>query len=478
MLGIEELTALRQHHPAWGLMRYEHGPLLLALCQRVFVAPNVRSMAETELAEALEDELHSLRRVRGDDAAPRRALDYLTEWAADERGWLRRYYPPGEVEPWFDLTPGTEQALAWVARLEDQPFVGTESRLRTLYELIARMAAALETDPEVRIAALQQQRQEIDDEIMRIGQGNVAPADDRLLREQFQQFVVMARELLADFRQVEHNFRSLDRLVRERIARWDGAKGDLVGDILGERDAIEGSEEGQSFRAFFEFLMAQAKQEEMSANLERVLAAPAIAELRPDRRIRRVHYDWLDAGEHTQRTVALLSSQLRRFLDDAAWLENRRIVELLRGIETSALAVRELPPTGSFSELELPAADVRLPFERPLFQPTPAVELADLTVHLDTTEVELDGLFAQQFVDLERLCTQIEQHLAEVGQVSLAELCRTHPVEHGLAEIVAYLQLAADSFETVVDDDIAESVSWTAAGVERTATIPRVVFVR
>jgi hypothetical protein len=36
-----------------------------------------------------------------------------------------------------------------------------------------------------------------------------------------------------------------------------------------------------------------------------------------------VHHDWLEAGEHTQRTVAQLSQQLRRFLDDRAFLENR-----------------------------------------------------------------------------------------------------------------------------------------------------------
>jgi hypothetical protein len=54
-----------------------------------------------------------------------------------------------------------------------------------------------------------------------------------------------------------------------------------------------------------------------------------------------VHHDWLEAGEHTQRTVAQLSQQLRRFLDDRAFLENRRILDLLHGIESKALALRE-----------------------------------------------------------------------------------------------------------------------------------------
>jgi hypothetical protein len=54
-----------------------------------------------------------------------------------------------------------------------------------------------------------------------------------------------------------------------------------------------------------------------------------------------VHYDWLEAGEHTQRTVAQLSQQLRRFFDEQAWLENRRIMDILHGIEAKALALRD-----------------------------------------------------------------------------------------------------------------------------------------
>ncbi len=64
-----------------------------------------------------------------------------------------------------------------------------------------------------------------------------------------------------------------------------------------------------------------------------------MATLNPEPRTRRVHHDWLEAGEHAQRTVAQLSLQLRRFLDDRAFVENRRILELLRGIENKALAL-------------------------------------------------------------------------------------------------------------------------------------------
>ena len=60
----------------------------------------------------------------------------------------------------------------------------------------------------------------------------------------------MAKALLSDFRQVEQNFRDLDRGVREQIATFDGEKGALLDTIFGEHDVIVESDEGKSFRAF------------------------------------------------------------------------------------------------------------------------------------------------------------------------------------------------------------------------------------
>ena len=176
--------------------------------------------------------------------------------------------------------------------------------------------------------------------------GDVPLLDDTALKDRFQQFMQLARELLTDFREVEHNFRQLDRRVRERIALWDGAKGALLEEIMGERDAIGDSDQGRSFRAFWDFLMSSRRQEELTELLERVLALPPVADLKPDARTRRVHYDWLEAGEHTQRTVAQLSQQLRRFLDDQAWLENRRIMDILHGIESKALGLARVATAG------------------------------------------------------------------------------------------------------------------------------------
>lgn len=482
-LDFASLDALRMHHPAWRLLRSDHAPLVASFLHRVFVVPNVRVMAAADLSEALEDELYSLRLQLGEGAFPKLALEYLNDWAAAEKGWLRKFYRAGTDEAQFDLTPATEKAIAWLVQLSERQFVGTESRLLTLFDLLKQMSEGSEADPAKRVAELHKKRDDIDAEIARVMAGDLPLLDDTAVKDRFQQFMQGARELLADFREVEHNFRLLDRRVRERIALWEGSKGELLEDIMGERDAIADTDQGKSFRAFWDFLLSSRRQEELTDLLDRVLALPAVADLSPDSRTRRVHYDWMEAGEHTQRTVAALSQQLRRFLDDQAWLENRRIMDILHGIESKALALRDTPPTGSMMEMAGTGADIDLAMERPLFTPPIRPVIADRPLEDGEEDVDAARLFDQVVVDKARLSRHIRHALQDRAQVTLSELVTDQPLEQGLAELVAYLQLGSDAFSTVVDEQTPEPVRWQAVDSEgralvRVASLPRVIFMR
>jgi hypothetical protein len=480
------LSALRDRHPAWRLLASPHAPLIASFLHRVFIAPNVRMMSEADLAEALEDELYALREQLGPEAYPKGALEYLNDWAAPERGWLRKFYKPGTDEAQFDLTPATEKAIAWLVSLTERPFVGTESRLLTLFALLEQIATGAEADPAKRIADLHKKRDEIDAEIARVLAGEAPLMDDVAIKDRFLQFQQLARELLADFREVEYNFRMLDRKVREKIALWAGSKGALLDKIMHDRDAIGDSDQGRSFRAFWDFLMSSRRQEALSAHLQRALELPAVAELAPDARIKRVHHDWLEAGEHTQRTVAQLSQQLRRFLDDRAFLEHRRIVDLLRGIEAKALALRDAAPAGTVMEIDAMGADIQLPLERPLYAPRPRPRLAELAIRLGEADIDTDRLFEQTVVDKTRLRETIRHALRQRPQVTLRELLEQAPLRQGLAELVAYLELAhggLDELRAVVDENVEEPIRWQGANVEgaqvtREARLPRVIFTR
>lgn len=491
-IDYQTLEALRQNHPAWRLLVSPHAPLIASFLYRFFVSPNVRVMSQDELIESLEDVLFQLREQLGADAFPRPAADYLNDWAAPDKGWLRKFYRQDSDEVQFDLTPATEKAVAWLESLNQRSFVGTESRLLTLFELLRQLSEGSIDDPDVRLKELQKRRQAIDAEIADVLQGNIELLDDTSLKDRFMQFNQQARELLSDFREVEHNFRQLDRSVRERIAQWDGKKGELLETIMGERDAIADSDQGNSFQAFWDFLMSPHRQEEFTHRLQQVLALPAINTLHPDKRTQRIHYDWLEAGEHTQRTIAQLSQQLRRFLDDQAWLENRRIMDILHGIESKTLALRDELFAASASEgfmcLDEASATIELPMERPLYKPPIKIKIPNIQLEDGNEEVDSSVLFSQVVIDKALITQHIRQSLQDKSQVSLSELCQTRPLQHGLAELVAYLELAGDDvhhsrFKIVVDESIEDIISWVVTEdeltpVTRRARLPRIIYLR
>jgi len=82
-------------------------------------------------------------------------------------------------------------------------------------------------------------------------------------------------------------------------------------------------------------------------------------------------------------------------------------------------------------------------------------------------------------VDKARLAGWVRQSLQEQSQVSLSELLERHPLEHGLAELVAWLTLASEDRKSLFDEDTRASVAWLdATGKPRRATLPRVIFTR
>jgi hypothetical protein len=225
--------------------------------------------------------------------------------------------------------------------------------------------------------------------------------------------------------------------------------------------------------------MSPRGQEHLSELLDRVLALEPLREANDDRRMRRIHYEWMAAGEQTQRTVARLSNQLRRFLDNQAYLENRRIVEILDRISRHAMTVREHPPRGDWMEIDAVAAEVNLPMERPLYR-TGTDDAIDVDLSDDQPpEVDLSALYNQVFVDTERLNAHIRATLREEDQAPLSEVVRRFPLKEGLAELVGYLSVASGSSLGTIDEGRSETIRWTdRGGIRRRARVPVVLFQR
>lgn len=472
----DEIAHLRSHHPAWMLLRSNHAALVLSFLARVFVDANASDLPGSTLAGKLDEELYALNQRLGEGTFPKSATSYLDDWASPDRAWLRKYYPPGSDEAHYDLGPAVEKALLWVRDLPPREFIGTESRLNTIFELLRQMVHGAETNPEHRVAELRSRRAKLDEEIARAEHGDIDVLDAVGQRDRYQQFARTARELLADFREVEENFRQLDRRLREQIAGWTGSKGGLLDEVLVSRSSIAESDQGRSFRAFYDFLLSSDRRAELTELLHRLEQIESIAD--HDARLARVHFDWIDASERTQATVRLLSEQLRRFLDDQMWLENRRVFDLLRSIEATALQVRDVPAPNLEMELDDIKVTIVLPTERPLHRGARSNPLDSGPVEQGDHDFDSSALLDQVYVDREELVQRVLGALGRRDQVALEEVVSGQPLEYGLAELIGYLSLREPGLEVVFDDDGRAHIAWSTDDHHRVAELPGVTFSR
>lgn len=470
-LSHELLQQRRQHHPAWRLLAADNAPLVLGFLAETYLLPNVRSLTEPAIIEQLEDYLDRQRALSA-GAYPKEAKAYLADWAHPHAGWLRRHFPAGSDTPQYEPTAAVETAAAFCRDLGPREFVGTASRLLTIRDLLRQITVGAASDPQTRIDALLQQRAEIDAQVARIRMGDDAPLDATAIRERYDHVTATARGLLGDLRAVEASLRELDREVRRRATTWEGPRGAFLATVFDSADSIGQSDQGRSWRAFWEHLLSTTAREELEQLLARTAALPEL-EGRTGEVESVLGAELFHAAQSTQRTVASLSAQLRRFLDDQSWAETRMINGLMRRVLTAALACPDVPGMET-TDLR---ADLNLPLERPLYTPRNAGVLDSGVAELgDSSEVDMSDLLDLVALDVQRLQDSIAAALtAHGGRVTLGEVVGDNPLEEGLAELVAYLQVGTD--QGAATTVAREQVSWVGSdGKDRVADIPLVVF--
>ena len=473
------INSLRENHAGWSLLRAQNAPLALTFFMTAFTDPNQRNLGRQDLIEVLDDVLFSLRDSLGEDRFPRSAGEYLDDWAEPGKAWLRKFYADNRDEPVYDLTASTEDVIRWVESLRGRDFVPTQSRLSSIFTLLKTLVHGSETDPEARLAELQSQRDDIDAQMELIRSGTVPVMSGPEAVDHFHQLSTQAKDLLSDFREVEANFRKLDRKLREQISRWEGGQGDLLESIFSSQQDISGSLQGRTFQGFWDYLMSPQLRTELHELLERATQIEALATQEGLQSITSMQNDWLPAVEQTQSTVRQLSAQIRRLLDDKVFLENKRIMALIRNIESSAVAVRATPPQGAFADLAGHNVPVSLPFERPLYEPSRQTPINDAVDVAEDLDVDAHALFDQFHVDPQKLEANIDSVLADAEQATLSDVTDAFPLSQGLAELVTYFQLATESQSALIDSGSSQTLSWTLPdGSLREATVEKIIFVR
>jgi len=476
-MSFAYLEKLRQVNPAWRLLTSNQSPYIASFLFKIFITEDRRQISGQELISRLDDFIYEVNAGRDDMVFTRTGREYLNDWSDDQHGWLRKFYPVGEDEPFFDITSQVQKALDWLLSLKQQMFIGTESRLKTVFELLRQIVAGVESDPHLRLAELQRQKDEIEQKIRLTEDGKFDVLDETQIRERFWQAMSTAREIVSDFRAVENNFRELDRNLRERIATWDKGKGELLDAIFNEQDGISQSEQGKSFTAFWRFLMSSDTQEDFTDTLNKVLDLDTIQDMGTNKDTRNIHHSWVQAGTHVQETVAALSQQLKNYVDETYIAEEQRINRILREIEGKALKVRNNPPENWCLEIDGLKPDILLVMDRPLYSSRVKPEIKNDIIDVGSDIFSTDSLYSLVYVDKEKLLNQISYLLRTKDSITISQIITEYPLELGLSELMMYLVIADENSFISGQTDEREEIFWEDAdGTVRLAKIPKIAF--
>lgn len=432
--------------PALRILRGPHAAMVLGFLHRAFKRHLRVAIAESELQAMLDTYLEDLRQ-EDPQAYPESAVTYLNRWCEDGHGYLRKYYGEDRREPLLELTSGAEKALLWLESLRQTGFVGTESRLQSIFDGLEEILKFASGDADERIARLTEEAGQILAEIDRIrATGEVKTFTPVEINERFALVLKTARELLGDFRLVEENFKRIARNIAEQHALPGITKGAIVGGMLTAHEALRQSDQGQSFFAFWELLVAEDRRRQFEQTLSRVTSLDVLDEnLRSNRLLRQLISHLLVEGEQVVGSHQRLSVNLRRVLDTANLQDRRRVLDLIHEIQKLSLSVKDqVSNDDSFFELsEFP--DVYAGMSRPSWYPSEGTVLSG-PIEMAEGEIGLEEL--RRFRNLPQIRLQvlrrnIEQCLASRPTATLEQVLELFPPRNGVMEVLGYLIVAS-----------------------------------
>lgn len=467
-----------RQQPVWKLLAADSAPLIAALLQGLLLDGD-RQLPASLLHERLARELEELR-AHG-YAVSRTAQAYVADWLA--AGWLERRFPEAASEELYELSTQAIGALRFLGSLDASRSVATESRLALVIQQLVQLARQTDGDPHTRLAELLAERERIDAQIAAVSEGRVDVLDDVRALERAREIIALSDELAEDFRHVRDDFQRLDREFRERIIDDDRQRGEVLEALFSGVDVIAESESGRSFDAFWRLLTDAEQSSQLEAAVDAVASRPFARAL--DRRERsfllHLTRTLLDRGGHVHDVLQHFARSLKGFVQSRAYLEQRRLHQLLKQTQAEALRLRDQVRSNEGVGYTLILSGARLHSLSRWRLNDPRNSQVDGSItRADSAAITLDSvgeLVAQSEIDFRTLKQQVRALLAERTQCSVGAVLERYPAGQGLGSVIGYVALG--SRHGMVVADRFESVGWLGEdGCQRRARIPLLYFLK
>lgn len=468
------------------ILRAKSAPLMLSFFYKTFKERHITTVSNTELKNKLEGYLEDLDYEEKDDELDSstlfddtgvKASQYIEKWS--NAGFLRKY-PNDEGEDLHELTSDTQKVIKWLDDLVEREFVGTNSRFKDIFFKLQKMLEQGNENLEQRIEELEKKKWEIENEINLLKLGKKPTiSDDIEIKEQFYELNKMSRELLSDFTEVEQNFEQIRKDIQRKYTEKDVAKGSLLVFALDALDEIQEKPQGKSFKAFWEFLMDEKKQEEFSQMAEQLyqLLNDRKIDHNDDRFMKNLKRYLHASGKKVIDSNRKLNEKISRVLTEKNLLERRRAKELIGEIRRLAFQlINHKIKDDAFTEIE-DEPFINL-FDRwELYEGKD--ELLDILFPdgvggLETLDADLSSLFDQFTIDKKKLLLNIDEMLKEKNQVTLKEITDKFGLKNGLSELVGYFSIASGNGHHIILEDTFDPIIVS----NRRVNVPMIIYTR
>jgi hypothetical protein len=486
-MRYEELEQLIDHAQPIRILRLRTAPLLISFLYAEFKARNRIAIASYELTSRLADYLEQLRdetlvsTEKG--SALTAARKYIEQWCSEENRYITRY-PDENGEPMHELTPSVERVFQWLESLQKREFVGTESRFKDIYRRLQELIDNTSDDPKRKIEELEAKKRDINAQIALIKKtGKTDTYNDTQIKERFFEISKTARELTSDFKEVEQNFKDITLNIYRKQTQRELHKGDILGYALDATEELKTSDQGKSFYAFWQFLIADNKQDELIVMIEYIYKLLKERNIdAADNFLKKIKIYLHASGQKVISSNHLLADKLSRILVEKEMSDRRRSQELINDIKNLAVKkIGQFNGLKDFTHIE-GGTDVSMDMDRPWGEAPQIANFANQPQGIGSTKLEgvsFGNLFDQFELSKQELERSIAQLLGENKQLSLKELTKMQPINKGLEEIISYFSIAAQSQKHIINGHQLDVIEWQGDDdVKRSVVLPQVIFVK
>lgn len=416
------------------------------------------------------------------DTYEEKAKKYILNWT--NKGFLANY-PDEQGEVFYELSANSSKAIDWLASLEKEEFIGTESKFNNIFNQLKELVEFTNEDAEKRIELLEEKKLEIEQQIQRIKIGeDVKVFEEFEIVPRFNQLNQSAKELLSDFKEVEDNFKEITKGIYQKHADGSLTKSDILEFTFDALEALKESQQGKSFYAFWSFILnpeLQNRWESLTRELYKTLEEKSIPVNDPFLKGMKKHLH--SSGQKVYKANDKMAEKLSRIIRESESSKSEATKSIIQEIKRQLVEIsktkKKIKPDITFEmETEI---EINILFERKLtleqkeeisYTDKPQVANEDIT-----SSNHLNKLFSQSNIDKELLRKRIKDILKEKSQTTLLDVVENYGgLEKGLPELFGYIGIVKE-FKHSINIEKAQNIVFDVEN-KKHIKIPEIILTK